>query len=59
MYAIAPISGTNMMKSSQPAFAQPLWSWRLKLSMRMKITKPTHITRAKKMNIDHMMFRNG
>jgi hypothetical protein len=59
MYASAPISGRKMSSTVQPAFAQPEWSVRRKLSTRMKSRKTTQITQAKKMNIVHMMFRNG
>jgi len=47
-----------MMKSVQPAFAQPPWSVRRKLSDRSMTTSQMNITQAKKMNIDHMTSRN-
>src|SRR5207249_8785251 len=59
MYVRTPISGKKITNSVQPAFAQPDRSRRPNMSARTMIKSQIQITQAKKMNIVHMMSRNG
>src|SRR5437870_13620465 len=54
-----PRSGKKITKSVHPALAHPDWSARRKLSASTMINSPIQITQAKKMNIVHMISRNG